>query len=98
VESDGLNVEKLFFPLEKESTMKSIIAGFSAFCLLALAAPAIAHHESTGANQGYLVFWKGIPPKKGPALAAKAASPEIWRHAFVSKFPILGASLPALHP
>lgn len=78
--------------------MKSIIAAFSAFCLLTLAAPASAHHESAGADQGYLVFWKGIPPKKGSALAAKAASPEIWRNAFVSKYPILGASLPALNP
>lgn len=78
--------------------MKSFFAVLSAFGLLALAAPASAHHEATGADQGYLVFWKGFPPKLGPSLSAKASSPEIWRHAFVSKYRILGGSLPALQP
>ena len=78
--------------------MKTPYAVFSVFCLLAIAAPASAHHEATGAEQGYLVFWKGVPPKLGPSLSAKASSPEIWRHAFVSKYRIWGASLPALQP
>lgn len=78
--------------------MKSLFAVFPVFCFLALAAPASAHHESTGADQGYLVFWKGIPPKKGSAIISKAATPEIWRYAFISKYRILGASLPVLHP
>ena len=73
--------------------MKTSLALLSALCLLALAAPAQAHHSA--AEAGYLVFWKGVPPKSGIDLRATASS-GIWNMAFISKYRILGAQLPSM--
>ncbi|HKP98411.1 MAG TPA: hypothetical protein VJ385_21955 [Fibrobacteria bacterium] len=75
--------------------MKPFSALFSAFCLLAFASPTRAHHETGSA---YLVFWNGIVPKTGSGTGKTLASPGVWRMAFVSKYPILGAQVPALLP
>ena len=77
--------------------MKTRIAVFSALCFLAFCVPVGAHpgHEST---VGYLAFWRGVVPKSGAAFTARAASPEFWRTAFVSKYRLVGEQLPALSP
>ena len=64
--------------------MKSILIVFSAVTFLILASPASAHHRVASSDQGYLVFWMGIPPKSGPALDAAAHQADFWRHAFIS--------------
>jgi hypothetical protein len=78
--------------------MKSIFTGLAAaFLILSLSAsPLCAHPGHSGSEEGYLVFWKGIPPKSGTAFAAAAKAPDFWRFAFVSKYRIIGASLPNL--
>jgi len=78
--------------------MKTQLALLSAFLTMALAIPACAHpgHEPT--SQGYLAFWRGVSPKAGASFTISAASPDIWRTAFISKYRIIGAQLPTLVP
>ncbi|MDB5103317.1 MAG: hypothetical protein JWP91_1006 [Fibrobacteres bacterium] len=78
--------------------MKASLACLSALCLLALSSPARAHHQNAATTPGYLAFWSGIQPRNPQALQAAIASGGVWRMAFVSKFRIVGGTLPDLAP
>jgi hypothetical protein len=78
--------------------MKTSLALLSSLCLLALAVPACAHPNHESPAQGYLVFWKGVQPKPGAFHGYGVSPSDFWRMAFVSKYRILGAQVPALLP
>jgi hypothetical protein len=77
-----------------------IPATLAALCLIALAAQAHAHpgHAAAPSSGAYLVFWAGAPPKAVLGPIAAGSAPGFWKRAFISKYRILGTSLPILQP
>jgi hypothetical protein len=76
--------------------MKSTLALLSALCLAVLARPASAHHLRSGMDPAYLVFWSGVAPKSASGIMSVTAARDFWSKAFVSKYRIVGASVPSL--